>query len=173
MILPSSTKTITLQHRPIPVAAATQPTTVASTESATTQLAATSQPATQPAPQSTWQLADDLDAEVDDSRVSLLLGTFSPLRADKWVDSVPTTQPSVKYRVDLTMKAASATEKPATNHFEIFKTGDDTNYYTIFNGMTFVVSSSLIDQLDADYHKSAAPPIAAPSPMMQMPPGMQ
>src|SRR6185436_16931622 len=86
------------------------PTTVPGVQEA---LAATTAPSTGPTtlaatkpaePQSKWKLTSKDNADADDSKVESFLSELDPLRADKFVESVPLIQivPTYSLRIETT-----------------------------------------------------------------------
>ncbi|MGD0388845.1 MAG: DUF4340 domain-containing protein [Tepidisphaeraceae bacterium] len=114
---------------------------------------ATSKPATQPTtqpPQSTWEFAIPLEPKslVDDSKVDALLAKFDPFRADKYLEKVPDSR--VEQRYVLTLETPSLKKY----HVEIVRPANGLTPYAHYNGLTFEIATSMLDVLDADFHKT-------------------
>jgi hypothetical protein len=111
---------------------------------------ATSKPATAPTtqPESVWMFKDDVKAQVDDSKVDTLLGKFSPLHADKYLDKAPGSAWDTRFILTL------QTSPQQTYHMEIIKPTAGATPYAIYNGQTFEVPQALLDALDVDFHKT-------------------
>ena len=113
---------------------------------------ATSKPSTQPTtqpPQSVWEFAIPAEPKsaVDDSKVDALLAKFDPFRADKYLDKAPDSRVEQRYVVTL--------ETPTLKkyHVEVVRPANAQTPYAVYNGMTFEVATTLLDALDADFHK--------------------
>jgi hypothetical protein len=114
---------------------------------------AASQPATQPTPQppqSVWMFAipSEPKSQVDDSKVDALLAKFDPFRADKYLEKTPDSRVEQEYVLTL--------ESPSLNkyHVEIVRPANGLTPYAVYNGRTFEIASSMLDALDADFHKT-------------------
>jgi len=125
---------------------------------ATTQAAAT-----QPAPElSKWELASDPKGEASDEKVTTLLGRFHPLRAEKYLESFPTTQaaPAGTYTVKITTEAPGGAN--VTEHVvRLTDRGHDQPLVGEYNGLTFELDRSVLRDLEGEFTKGAAP--AAPA----------
>jgi hypothetical protein len=130
------------------------PTTKPTTGPATTQAAAT-QPA---ADLSKWELASDPKGEASDEKVNALLGRFHPLRAEKYLESVPTTQamPAGTYTVKITTEAPGGAN--VTEHVVRFTDrGNDQPVIGEYNGLVFEVDRALLRDFEGEFTKGAAP----------------
>ena len=170
---PASKKDVTLTRRKEPpvlvLAPTTKPaTTQASTTSpATTQAtAAATRPATQPA--SKWEVASAATtqpaAPAEDSKVDQLLNSLHPLRARKYVEKAPTTQPTATYTIRVTTQAAGGAS-PVQHEINLVDPGNSGEVTGTYNGLAFEVDRFFLDRVTGDFHKGAAP--ATPA----MPPG--
>ena len=160
---PTGTRLVVLTRRPVekppalgPPAPTTLPTT-GPTTGPTTVASATTQPATQPAPeQSVWQYRFPFDAKtpVDDSKIATLLGKFQPLHVDKYLEKAPDAPPVQVYTVVISPAAtANAAGKPATT-IEFVTPSNGANPYGVYNGLTFEISSQILETLDSDFRKT-------------------
>jgi hypothetical protein len=117
-----------------------------STQPATTQAA--TEPSTQPA--SKWTVEGGGDA--NDTAVDALLTTLHPLKADKYLDHGPATQPADDYV--LTIHAGPTGGHGAADYTLHLRgalapapaTGE-------INGLTFETDRAILDKLDANYKK--------------------
>jgi hypothetical protein len=113
----------------------------------------TSRPATQPTtepPQSIWEFAipSEPKSPVDDSKVDALLAKFDPFRADKYLQKAPDSRVEQRYVVTL--------ETPSLKkyHVEIVRPANGLTPYAVYNGLKFEIATSMLDALDADFHKT-------------------
>src|SRR5205085_10499102 len=84
---------------------ATTPTTGPATQPATTQAAVGPEK-----PKAKWVLASEGDVDADEGQVTELLDALHPLRATKYLEKLPTTQPSPTYVLQVkTVGAGGAT----------------------------------------------------------------
>jgi hypothetical protein len=133
-------------------------TQVASTQPATTQAAATQAAATQPA--SKWEVVSGKETKpADDSRVDALLGQLHPLRAQKYLESAPTTQPTATYVIRVTTVAAGGAQ--ATHELKLVDPGDTKPLNATYNDLAFEADRSLVDRLSGDFVKGSTPTPAA------------
>jgi hypothetical protein len=166
---PASKKELILQRHqstlPVGVAApstksSTKPTTVATT---TTAPAATQAAATKPA--NKWDLLTAAGATevAEDSKVDELLFQLNPLRAEKYLESAPaTTQPAPTYTLKITSQGPGGAP-PEQQTVTITDPGPGKAPIATYNDLSFEVSRTLLEKLDADYKKGAASS-AAPKP---------
>ena len=113
----------------------------------------TSKPSTQPTtqpPQSIWEFAipSEPKSQVDDSKVDALLAKFNPFRADKYLEKTPDSR--VEQRYVLTLESPSLKKY----HVEIARPANGQTPYAIYNGLKFEIATSMLDALDADFHKT-------------------
>ncbi|MGA2441915.1 MAG: DUF4340 domain-containing protein [Tepidisphaeraceae bacterium] len=113
----------------------------------------TSKPSTQPTtqpPQSVWEFAipSEPKSPVDDSKVDALLAKFNPFRADKYLEKTPDSRVEQRYVVTL--------ETPSLKkyHVEVVRPANGQTPYAIYNGLKFEIATSMLDALDADFHKT-------------------
>jgi hypothetical protein len=85
---------------------------------------------------------------VDDSKVDTLLAKFDPFRADKYLEKTPDSR--VEQRYVLTLESPSLKKY----HVEIVRPANGLTPYAIYDGRTFEIASSMLDALDADFHKT-------------------
>ena len=137
----------------------TQPSTtqVASTQAATTQ-AITQAAATQPAPK--WEVVVGNDAKpADDSRVDQLLNQLHPLRAQKYLETAPTTQPAATYVIRITTVAPGGAE--AKHEIRLVDPGDTKPLNATYNDLAFEADRSVADRFSGDFLKGSTPPPSA------------
>jgi hypothetical protein len=136
-----------------PAVPTTAPTTAPTSGPATTQAAAT-----QPAPElSKWELASDPRGEASDEKVTTLLGRFHPLRAEKYLESFPTTQavPAGTYSIKITTEAPGGAN--VTEHVvRLTDRGNDQPVIGEYNGLVFEVDRSLLRDFEGEFKKGAA-----------------
>jgi hypothetical protein len=143
----------TTQPTTQPAVASTQPTTQPSTQPAL----ATTQPATQPA--SKWFFASGGQGDADEGQVTALLTSLHPLRAEKYLESSPTTQPSGSY--NLTIHTADG----ADFQLRFTDPGNSVKLIGSYNDLTFELDRTLVEKLTGDFKTKkpeAAPPSFAP-----------
>jgi hypothetical protein len=112
------------------------------TESATTA------PATQPA-LSIWMFAatEQKSQPVDDSKVDALLEKFNPLHADKYLDKNPNSPPQQRYLLSIQTKTRRY-------QVEFVRPSNGQSAYGVYDDLTFEIPTTLLDALDADFHKT-------------------
>ena len=138
-----------------PAVTSTQPAkTQASSQPATTQATAATQPATK------WEvMADGAAKPADDSKVDSLLSQLHPLRAQKYLESASTTQPTATYVVRITTVAAGG--DGATHELKLVDPGDSKPLIATYNDLAFEADRSIVDRLSGDFLQgSAATPSA-------------
>jgi hypothetical protein len=124
-----STQKVLLVRRPVqaPVTAATQPATAAA--------------------QSIWEFGNSPSMPVDDVKVAALLANFKPLHAESYRASPPTGSPTDETFVELTTKTAVYQLK-----FDNYVEG--AMPIGSYGGLTFDLSSDLMDTLTANFRLS-------------------
>jgi hypothetical protein len=135
---PMSTHLVVLNRRPkTPAVLGPSPTT-----------RATTQPSTQPA-ESVWMFSIPAEPKsaVDDTKVETLLGKFSPLRADKYLEKPPQGAIDQKYLVTIETKSLKKYQ------IEVIKPANGETTYGTYNGLMFELPTAFTDALDADFHK--------------------
>jgi hypothetical protein len=121
--------------------------------------------ATKPAePPSKWKLTSKDNADADDSKVESLLSELHPLRADKFIESVPLIQvvPTYSLRIETT---------DAVHEIRLSDPGNSKPITVTYNGLNFEMPRFFLERLDTDFTKSSAssaPPMMSPG----MPGGM-
>jgi hypothetical protein len=112
-------------------------------------------PSTQPttAPiQSKWIASSESKADADDTKVAALLTALHPLRADKYLESLPTTQPAARYVLAITTIGPFGT--PITEHELTFiDPGHDQPLIATYNGLTFETSRALLTNFEGPWVK--------------------
>lgn len=134
-----------------PAAPATQPTT----GPATLPAVASTQPATQPAvaatqPGSKWAFESGGRGDADDGQVQDLLNALHPLRAEKFLENAPTSQPAATYT--LTIHVGPANGHGPQDHTLRFTTpGATGNVIGSYEDLSFEVDRSILEKLDGDF----------------------
>ncbi len=111
---------------------------------------------------SPWRFsADATQAEADENDVNGLLAALHPLRADKYLEKNPTTQPTKSYRLNIHTEAAGGA-KSVDHLIQFTDRGSDQPLLGDYSGLTFEVArATFIRFLDSDFKPkpaSAAPP---------------
>jgi hypothetical protein len=159
---PASKKEVVLR-RTKPTAA-TAPTTAPTTQLAATQ--GTTQPATQVAasqpaatqPATKWEVVVSAGEvkPADDSKVDSLLSQLHPLRAQKYLETAPTTQPTATYVVKVATAGPGGT--PVNNYeLKLVDPGDSKPLIGTYNGLAFEVDRFFVDRITGDFVKGASP----------------
>lgn len=141
-----------------PVAPTTEPATAPTATAPTTEPATspTTEPTTQPAteaatqpaePASEWKLVSADRADANDDAVRELLQLLNPLRATRFRESAPTSQPVNRY--ELTVETAGE-----RHVLRVTDLGDAEPLLAEYNGLVFEVERSLADKLTADFAKN-------------------
>ena len=173
---PASQRDVAIERRKAApatqVAAATQPaTTQATTGPATTPSTtqASTQPSTAPAP-TKWQLASTTQPSTDagDAKVDSLLTSLHPLRATRYLEAAPTTQPTSTYTITLTTVAPGGAS--AEHVIKISDRGWSEPPVGEYNGLVFEVDRSLLTRLEGDFAPGGTADPDAPMPT-ELPPG--
>jgi hypothetical protein len=138
----------------------TAPTTLASATTAPAT-APTTAPATAPStrpaePPGKWQVTASPEGTTpaNDRRVQALLASFHPLRAVRYLESNPATQPAERYVITIDTLAAGG----ASSGSYVIRLSDPGNGQPVigdYNGLTFEISRTLLDAVKADLRKSA------------------
>ena len=127
--------------------AATQP--AAATQAAITP--ATTAPATQAAatqPASTWVFHSGGNGDAEDGQVKVLLDALHPLKAEKYLEQAPATQPSATYRLTVHTAAASGT----TDYiFSLIDPGSEKPLIGSYQDLTFEIERAFAAKLDGDF----------------------
>jgi len=168
---PASKKEVVLRRRKESAeAATTKPATQASTRPtsgpATTQAAATQATATTQAaatqPATKWEVVEGgASKPADDNKVETLLGALHPLRAQKYLESAPTTQPTGTYVIKVTTVAPGGAQ--ANHEIKLVDPGSTKPLNATYNDLAFEADRSLVDRLSGDFLKGSTPS-PAPSP---------
>jgi hypothetical protein len=154
---PAVNKTIILERRKAnPVLGPTPPATQLATTQPTTgpTTLASSQPATAPAAPvlSKWTVTSDPHGDADDSKVSTLLSALHPLRADKYFETAPTTQPAGRYVLSITTTGPGGS--PVTEHqMTLVDPGHDQALNGSYNGLNFETPRSILSNLEGEWLK--------------------
>src|SRR5687768_12056769 len=161
---PASKREVSLQRR---VESAVLGPAVPTTKPATTQAATTqaaTQAATQPAPElSKWELVSDPKGEASDAKVDAILTALHPLRAQKYLEAVPTTQaqPAATYTINVTTEAAGGAGT-AQHQIRLTDRGNDQPLLGEYNGLVFELDRAILRQLEGEFTKGAAAATPAP-----------
>ena len=137
---PMSTHLVVLDRRPKtppvigPSPKASKPTTVPSA----------------PVVQSVWMftIPSEPKSAVDDSKIDTLLGKFTPLRADKYLEKAPDSPADLRFIVTLETKSLNK------YHIEVTKPANGQTVYATYNGLIFELPTAFVDALDTDFHKT-------------------
>jgi len=137
-----------------PALAATQPTTqpVAATEPATLPAVAATQPV------SKWAFESSNRGEADEGQIDDLLNALHPLRAEKFVDKSPATQPAGTYL--LTVRVGPANGHGPQDYTLRFNSPGPTGSATgSYEDLIFELDRSILEKLDGDFKtkKSSTP----------------
>lgn len=122
-------------------------------------------PATQPAANvpMAWYFASGGEGKADDGQVNALLDTFHPLRADKYVEKSPATQPAGgRYTLTIRTRRGSHGEAGRDYVVHFLDPGGTSPVIGIYTNLTFEVDRGIIDKLTGDF-KTAKPVTAPPS----------
>jgi Domain of unknown function (DUF4340) len=165
---PRKPKPVELVRRPEPAPVMMGPEAPATQPSTKPTTGASAEPSTEPTTQSTtqattrptttevkskWMMPSEPDTNINDTKVALLLGAFNPLRADKFVETNPATQPSGACDLTIETKSEGATQ---TYHMTIFDQGTDKPAVVAYNDLVFEVEHTLVSELSADFVKAAS-----------------
>jgi hypothetical protein len=122
---------------------------------------------------SAWTLAGAEGGEAEDSDVTSFLGALHPLRADKYVETNPATQPTKVYVVKVHTEAAGGAGA-GDYDLRFSDRGQDQPYVGEYNGLTFEVSRFTLSRyLEADFKKKpGGAGGAGTSPPPSLPPGL-
>ncbi len=123
-----------------PAVPATRPATTRSTTRPT------SQPATEPAP-SQWEVTGSKKGDANDASVTALLDHLHPLRAQKFVESAPTTRPAAQYQLVI------QTDDGTSHTLTLTDEGPAGKLFGQMGDLRFELDRSLVDALDADFTK--------------------
>ena len=136
--------------------------------SAPTTTPATTQASTAPAAQelSKWELVSDPKGEASDAKVDAILTALHPLRAQKYLEAVPTTQaqPAATYTINVTTEAAGGAGT-AQHQIRLTDRGNDQPLIGEYNGLVFELDRPILRQLEGEFTKGApaATPAAPPA----------
>ena len=148
-----------------PAIAVSEPTTqpaLATTQPTTQPTTATTRPSTQPAfaatlpapppPASKWVFQSGGSGDADDAQVDALLNALHPLKADKYLDKAPTTQPAGTYT--LTVHAGPANGKgPQDYTVRLTSPGPTGSATGSYNDLVFETDRAILEKLDATLRK--------------------
>ena len=144
---------------------ATQPGQLASTQPTTRPAIAATQPAE---PKSKWVFQSGGTGVADEGQVDGLLESLHPLRAEKFVENTPTTQPATQPAAAYTLTVrVGPHDGKGPQEFVIHFTspGATGNLAATSEDLTFELERSILEKLDGDFKtpKPAAPMPASPS----------
>ena len=127
-----------------PTVPTTEPTTQAST-----------QPATQPSlaaalPKSKWIIQSGGEGDANDAQVDALLGALHPLKADKFLEKNPTTQPAGDFTLTVHVGPANG-HGPMDYTFRFTSPGATGAAIGSFNDLTFETDRTVLDKLDVNF----------------------
>ena len=116
------------------------------------------------AKRSTWVLGADGKIDADENDATGLLGALHPLRADKFLEANPTTQPVKSYRLTVRTDSAGGA-KSADVVVRFLDRGSDQPYVGDYNGLMFEVPRATFSKfLDADFKVKPAGAGGPPQP---------
>ncbi len=154
----------------------------AATQSATaptTLPVAATEPSTRPAialpsaPLSKWVFRSGGQGDAEEGQVKTLLDAFHPLKADKFVEKSPTTQPATSFTVTLTFGPGSGSGAGEyTLHF--VDPGGDAKLIGTYEDLVFEVDRAIAKDLEGDFKTKKIEPAPAPTgppPGSFLPPG--
>lgn len=152
----------------------TGPTTGPETQPSTTE-PSTTQPATTQAagpekPKGKWVIESEGDVNADDTQVTELLDALHPLRATKYLEKAPTTQPSPTYVLQVKTVGAGGA---ATAGYELRVTDMGTTNPPVvqYRDLTFEVDRSILRKLEGDFKTKRPPETPAMPPSFPGGPG--
>jgi hypothetical protein len=130
------------------VAPATQATTEPATQAST-------QPATQPTlaaapPKSKWIIQSGGEGDANDSQVDAVLGGLHPLRADKFLEKNPTTQPAGNYTLAVHVGPGNG-HGPMDYTIRFTSPGATGPAGGSFNDLAFETDRTILDKLDVNF----------------------
>lgn len=117
------------------------------------ELPATTQATTQPAaPTSKWAVESDPKLSPNDENITTLLGDLNNLRAEKYVEKLPTTQPAERMVLMVTTQGPGGSP---VDQYEITLVDPGSGQPVIgsYNGLLFEVSRNLLDHAKAELAK--------------------
>ena len=138
---PASDQTVTISRRPFHPSSATQSSSHSSSEP-------TSKPVSQ------WIIVSANSVPAVDSKVDALLSSLHPLKVQKY-DANSATQPAIADHYALSLTALPPMMSSYT--VDITDPGNSQPLVGRYNGLTFELDRSLIDQLKADFSKADEP----------------
>jgi hypothetical protein len=102
--------------------------------------------------QGNWIVASASNADADDVKVAALLAALHPLRADKYLESLPSTQPAGRYAMTITTTGPFGS--PITPHLLVLiDPGNDQPLIGSYNGLTFETSRALLTNFEGPWVK--------------------
>ena len=122
----------------------------------------TTGPATQPAkPPSKWVIASQGGADADEGQVDELLRSLNPLKATKYLETAPATQPTATHTLTIRTIGAGGAE---TNAYSLRVTdpGSTGTPTGGFENLAFELDRSLLEKLEGDFKTPKPAPPAAP-----------
>ena len=100
-------------------------------------------------------MSGKVSSPADDMKVDSLLTQLHPLRAQKYLESAPSTQPTATYVIKVTTVAAGGAE--ATHEVRLVDPGSNKPLIATYNDMAFEADRILIDRLSGDFVKGSTP----------------
>jgi hypothetical protein len=102
--------------------------------------------------QGNWIVTSASNADADDVKVAALLAALHPLRADKYLESLPSTQPAGRYAMTITTTGPFGS--PITPHLLVLiDPGNDQPLIGSYNGLTFETSRALLTNFEGPWVK--------------------
>lgn len=150
----------------MPATTSAPATTMASaTTQAATQMAATV-PSTAPVivqQPSTWQLDGPTGGDAEDAAVTALLAELNPLKADRFLDKLPTTRPSKKYTIKVTTVGPGGA--PVTDYaIDISDANGTDPPVASYDGLIAQVPRTLVTALTAKFERHSTPNVSVSIP---------
>lgn len=163
---------------PAAIGAAAQPAAVPTTlpvaaTEPSTRPAIVFPPPPPPAPLSKWVIRSGGTGDAEEGQVKTLLDAFHPLKADKFVEKSPTTQPATSYTLTLTFGPGSGSG-PGEYTLHFIDPGGDAKLIGTYEDLVFEVDRAIAKDLEGDFKTKKIEPAAAPTgppPGSFLPPG--
>ena len=133
--------------------ASTEPATgpaVASTQPTTRPTAAATQPSTEPAPVARWTIDSGGSGDANDAQVDALLSALHPLRAEKFLEKAPSTQPSSSYTLTIHTGPSNG-HGPQDFTLRFTNPGSTGNALSGYEDLTFEADRTILDKLDVNF----------------------
>ncbi len=143
-------------------------TTIVSRRPPPATMPATTQPSTMPAP-SVWIAAGNA-ADASDTAVEAILSSLHPLRAEKFVESAPTSGTTITFTLETGGGGVWAMGK---TELQIIDPGEGKPPVATFGDLHFEIERSLLESLESDFSDKSVRPARPAMPEMGPLPDMQ